>query len=310
MWNGTWEIKRTRPVDLTYGRALPAFIHNGSYYLSTVDVYADGAIDCWGFVDRALLDGKLSKGWIATQPPLGAVIGIYSLGRVSVAAAQWCITCQDLAAQVDHTLRQLNPDGVGLIDMEGSATEIRDGCRYAKLGVADKTPYRHDASRHEIVGAQVPIFLKQDNDYVLTRWFVYADQQCELGYGTGLMAVDDVQTMIANGQVTTSVPDGVWISVPGLGRFQTAKGSWSIEPDERVREVQDLGAIASGQKGSIQRCMDAHQAYDQNPNKTNRAELQLAYESVPQHLRIYCGDMDTRDLLIRQILYGENPEDY
>ena len=28
-----WRIVRTRPAPRTYGKALPAFIHNGSYFL-------------------------------------------------------------------------------------------------------------------------------------------------------------------------------------------------------------------------------------------------------------------------------------
>jgi hypothetical protein len=61
-----WNVVRTKPRGKTYGRALPAFIHNDQYHLATVDAYADGAIDCWGFVDRALFERKVSTGCVVT----------------------------------------------------------------------------------------------------------------------------------------------------------------------------------------------------------------------------------------------------
>jgi hypothetical protein len=34
--------------------------------------------------------------------------------------------------------------------------------------------------------------------------------------------------------------------------------------------------------------------------------LRRSYEAVPEHLRMYCGDMDTKDIPIRMILYGKD----
>src|SRR5262245_58553150 len=66
-----WRIVRTRPQPRTYGKAIPAFIHNFSYHLVTVDVYADGAINCWGFVDLPLFRGKLAQGWVVPRAEVG-----------------------------------------------------------------------------------------------------------------------------------------------------------------------------------------------------------------------------------------------
>src|SRR5438128_4820264 len=91
-----WDIVRTRPVKRTYGRALPAFIRNGNHYLATVDVYADGSVNCWGFVDLALFRQKLATRWVVTQPPVGACISIHNLGDATVADADWLLSPEGL----------------------------------------------------------------------------------------------------------------------------------------------------------------------------------------------------------------------
>jgi hypothetical protein len=45
-------------------------------------------------------------------------------------------------------------------------------------------------------------------------------------------------------------------------------------------------------------------AYNDNPGQEQRERLRLAYEAVPEHLRMYCGDMDSKDGPIRRILDG------
>ena len=35
------------------------------------------------------------------------------------------------------------------------------------------------------------------------------------------------------------------------------------------------------------------------------AALRAAYEAVPEHHRMYVGDMDTKDVAVRMIIYGE-----
>jgi hypothetical protein len=92
----------------------------------------------------------------------------------------------------------------------------------------------------------------------------------------------------------------------GLGRFQTAGGFWYIDPKERVREAYGLLEELNGGPGAIRRCIDAHEAYEAEPSEERRALLRAAYEAVPEHLRRYCGDMDSKDWPIRHILYGDD----
>ncbi len=287
-----WRIVRTRPPPRTCGKALPAFIHNGSYFLATVDVYADGAINCWGFVDLPLFRDKLARGWVVPRAEVGGTLRIHNLGQARVAAAEWDLTPADIEGQVMDALRELNPTMEGLLDMQGTDTEVRNGLRYAKMGLGDEKPYRICLAGDETLGAELPVLEVGANGYRLRRWFIYADGQSQLGYASELLPLEAVARMFEEGRLTLSVPAGSWVTLEGLGRFQACEGFWFIKPAERIREATGLLDELNGGPGAIRSCIDAHRAYQADPGQERRAALRRAYEAVPEHLRLYCGDMD------------------
>ena len=304
-----WRVVRTRQLPRTYGKAVPAFIHNGTYFYSPVEVYADGAINCWGFVDRPLFRGKLAEGWVVPRAAVGGTLGIHNLGQARVRAAEWDLTPADLERQVEDALRDVNPTLDGLLDMHGTDTEVRDGMRYAKLGLSDGRPYRVTLAGDEVPGAELPVFEAVADGYRLRPWLVYADGLSQLGYATELLPLESVAQMLTEGRLTLSVPDGAWVVLDGLGRFRAGTGHWYIEPGERVREASDLVGQLGGGPGAIRRCGEAHHAYEADPSDGRREALRAAYAAVPEHLRMFCGDMDSKDGPIRRILFGPGNDD-
>ena len=307
-----WDILRTKPRGRCRGRAVPTFIHNGSFFLSTVDVSADGAIDCWGFVDRALFREKVANGWVDPRPPAGCDVSIHSLGGGELVEGRWAWSRDDVLAHADAVVRRLNPALRDLVDMHGSATELRNGLRYAKLGLANERPYRFEASGAEVPGGEVPVLVRDPDDrdaYRLTRWFVYADGLVQLGYGTPLLPARAVGESLEAGAWQTSAPDGSWIDVEGLGRARLREGFWHVDARERVRECLDLIRAAAGEPGAVERCRTAFAQYESDPTPARRETLRAAYEAVPEHLRLYCGDMDSKDWPIRRVLYPNDLQD-
>ena len=49
----------------------------------------------------------------------------------------------------------------------------------------------------------------------------------------------------------------------------------------------------------------AYERYMAEPSSKAMVAFRQKYEAVPEHLRLYCGDMDTKDIPIRMILYGK-----
>jgi uncharacterized protein (TIGR02996 family) len=305
-----WRIVRMGTPPKVYGKAIPAFIHNGDYFLSTVDTYADGAINCWGFVDLPLFRGKLAQGWVVPRAEMGGTLSIHNLGQARVAAAQWDLTTDDLERNVKDTLREFNPAMEGLLDMQGTDTEIRNGVRYAKgAGLGGAKPYRITLAGEEVAGAELPVLEVVADGYRLRRWLIYADGLTQLGYANELTSPELVARMFEEGRLTLSVPAEAWVTLDGLGRFQAGEGFWFIEPGERLREASDLLEQLRGGSGAIRRCIEAHRAYRSGPNRERREALREAYEAVPRHLRRFCGDMDSKDGPIRRVLAGSQDEE-
>ena len=304
-----WRIVRTGPPRI-YGKAIPAFIHNGSYYLSTVDVYSDGAIYCWGFVDSALFRGKLAQGWVVPQAEVGGTVHIHNLGCARVVETQWDFTPNDIERKVTDIMRELNPSLEGLLDMQGTDIEVRDGIRHGKgAGWGPAKPYRISLEGEEIAGEELPVLEVVADGYRLCHWLIYADGLSQLGYANELLPLETVARMFEEGQLTLDVPAGSWVTLDGLGRFQAGEGGWLVKPGERVREASGLLKELNGGPDARYTCIVALRAYKSDPSMERREDLRRAYEAVPEHLRRYCGDMDSKDGPIRRVISGAEDED-
>lgn len=301
-----WPILRTKPIGPHLGFAIPIFIRNMQYHLTTVDAYSDGAIDVWGFVDRQLFEGKLRSGWIWPQPPEGCIISVFNLGCCICRDGKWERNAADIRDAVHRAIRINNPQMAGLLDMRGSDTELRGKVRYAKLSLADDHPVRQSAGGSNVVGREVPVFLNAGGRCILTHVFIFADGTARIGAGGELTTLDAIYNGFTTGLLTTSVPDGSIVHVEGLGSFNSSKGSWLIKPTERVKEIQDLAAELGGKADAVHRCREAMQKYEADASEANKQLLRETYEAVPEHLRVYCGDMDSKDWQIRRILYGDD----
>ena len=171
------------------------------------------------------------------MPPVGSTIGIYNLGQAHVAATDWSLTPTRFHDIIEATLQELNPSLTDLIEMHGDATEGRGKVRYTMLGSADDKPFRRSPDGSEVLGHALPVFVRQSDAWLLTQWFIFADGLAQLGCEGDLLPLDDAARMIIEGEVTTRVPDGSWITMDHLGRFQSKKGRWEISLVERIREA-------------------------------------------------------------------------
>jgi uncharacterized protein (TIGR02996 family) len=303
-----WRIIRNGPPRV-HGKAIPVFIHNFSYHLSTVDVYPDGAIYCWGYVDLPLFRGKLAEGWVVPRAEVGDAVSIHNLGQARVRAAEWERTPDDIEREVIAAIQEFNPAMQGLLDMQGTDVEVHDGVRQCKgSDLGQGKLYRISVDGDEVLGDELPVLEAVGDGFRLRRWLIYADGLSQLDYANELVPLEAVARMFEEGRLTLSVPAGAWVTLDGLGRFQAGDGWWVIKPAERVREAADLVDLLNGGKGSRVTCFEAHEAYQADPSEERREALRAAYEAVPEHLRMFCGDQDTKDWPIRQILYGsESP---
>ncbi len=274
------------------------------YHLTALEAYSDGAIDIWGFLDIDLFRKKLQTGWVWPNPPDGECISVHNLGGWTSCDGQWTETIDSMHSKVIGAIQELNPQKHNLLNMEGSDTELRGKVRYAKLGLSDHQPCRRTDDEALVIGREVPVFEVGDGKFTLTRLVIFSDSLCRVGYHGSLQHLDVVVEMFSDGRLATSAPDGCRIIIEGLGSSVCNKGSWYVQPSERVREIQALLNELNGANDSVKECMIRKRAYKEEPTEANRQALRSAYLAVPEHRRLYCGDMDSKDTEIQNILSG------
>lgn len=99
-----------REVDgrIIRGTALQAIIHTkGSYDVTTIMVYEDGMIDCWGLVDLDGFRQKVREGRIVTSIPNGARVGLGPDMYLTATDVHSFPGPEDLIGQVEDELREL-----------------------------------------------------------------------------------------------------------------------------------------------------------------------------------------------------------
>ena len=84
------------------------FIKNGNaYFLTDLEIYADGMIDCWGLVNFATFQQKVKSGWVATTFAQGARASVHHLVSWQFDQPMPWLSPQDLIAEVGDEIERL-----------------------------------------------------------------------------------------------------------------------------------------------------------------------------------------------------------
>ena len=303
----SWPIVRTKPNGKKYGRAIQLFINNMQCHLTTINVFSDGAVDCWGFVDLNLFRQKLRLRWVVPGPAKAdQCISVFHFGMTGCRNAEWLQNSDSIISEVESIVSALNPERKDLVDMQGSDVETRGKIRYAKMGLPDKKPYRIAESGEELFGSSFSILRVLPNAFELTNLFLFSDGLVKVGWESELSPLDKLKELYGRKEIANSAPAGSRINLPGLGSFEATSDFGGLSENDRINELYDELNKMQGKPSVVTLCARAYKEYEQSPSNDKKELLRQAYERVPKHLRCYCGDMDTRDTAIRTVLYGEN----
>jgi hypothetical protein len=92
--------------EIIRGIGLSAFIHNGYYYETIIGVFEDGTIDCWGLVNFEEFKNKVSRGWVVTEVPKGAMIDCHHL-YYGNSTLEFYIEIDEFVKEVEDTIDRL-----------------------------------------------------------------------------------------------------------------------------------------------------------------------------------------------------------
>jgi len=119
-----------------------------------------------------------------------------------------------------------------------------------------------------------------------------------------LLDLNSLEELIKKGIVCSTPPLEAKVIIENLGEFTIAEEGYSNDIEEIFAELEDDYRKLNGEKTLNELCLEVFETYKANPSDELKEVLKEAYERVPEHLRMYLGDMDTKDGEIIDIIYG------
>lgn len=299
-------VYRTQTI---HGVKTPGIIQNGGYHYTNFDIYEDGRVNDWNFEDFEHFIDDVKQKWVVTNIPDGEEISCFHLGAWKISDGQWYFTPDTYIEYIKSLVLELNPTWSNIYTFQERKV---DGVTVGESGSG--TLYKVDTVNvdkyfpKKVLGDcdNHSVFYIIDGVYYLTRLMLFKDKTIVI-HGAReekVLDFDGLKHLIEEGIVCSTPPLGARVIVEYLGEFTIVEESYSNDIKEIFAELEDDYRKMIGEKTFHQICLDALEAYKSNPSDDLKEELKVAYERVPEHLRMYLGDMDTKDGEIIDIIYG------
>ena len=277
------------------GLLTPAVIHNGNYFLDNMAVYEDGVINCWHRSDLWQFREDLSRGWVVPGVPKGAVLSVFQLGSFPVLETRWLYGPEEYYRYIQSLVRKLNPEMTNLYRTTRRETDLWESRRVCRVAKPTAFHLTRELGYSTADGRDKFLFRRTEAGVELTTLFLYEDQTLRLGEEELLRTPAEIDDMLVSGELATAPRPEEWVAIPGLGQVQLGASEYTVEREEKRKEIAEALRELSGEPTARDRCVAAYHAYLEEPTDWARERLRKAYEAVPAHERIYLGDMDTRD---------------
>ena len=88
-------------------------------------------------------------------------------------------------------------------------------------------------------------------------------------------------------------------------RIEIEKINYFVEKSQKFKEIEDMMKKVCEEETTLELCKEAYFEYLTDPCDYTKEKLRKAYEAVPEHERMYLGDMDSKDWDYRRILYSD-----
>lgn len=302
-------ITRTQVID---GIVTPAIIRNGNYYFINLQVYRDGLVNCWEMVDLDLFRQKLATRWVVPAIPDGQTLSIFSLGAWEIGKGNWLHSKESYYDYICSLVRHLNPRLENLYNCHGSTTEKKGNVNVSIFPLIQATPYREldpEATfPKRISGESFSIFYKDEKGcYYLAALSLFTDGGVAINHTPEPVRINlpQVRELAAQGRILTDMPLQTPVTILGLGAFQFQKKHNCVAVEDKLLELEEAFRKLNGGPGAVEQCRSIFEQYLKTPTLALKQVLKAAYENIPSHQRIYVGDMDTKDIPVRMVLYGE-----
>lgn len=110
--------------------------------------------------------------------------------------------------------------------------------------------------------------------------------------------------LFSNKKFLTSFAKPTWVTIPVLGKVLLEnKWDWQTDIKDKRTELKDMHKTLNKEKTAFDLCIQYYHQYLEWPSEYLRGKIKEYYEQIPEHERMYLGDMDTRDSDYQRIIY-------
>ena len=285
------------------GKYFPGIINNVNYFFTTVALYEDGVINCWEKVKFHNIKNVIDKGWLCCEAPNGKNISIFQVGNYTIKSAKWKYNKETYYKTIIDNLKELNPkiENINKITREIPEED------YKKEILFLSKPFRleHKINFHQwFNGDNTFIFYNLGGQLYLTTLTAYEDKTFEIGLlEEKYFSLEEIKEMFEKNILTTEVKDRFFIK--NFAEIEIEKINYFVEKSQKFKEIEDMMKKVCEEETTLELCREAYFEYLADPCDYTKEKLRKAYEAVPEHERMYLGDMDSKDWDYRRILYSD-----
>lgn len=297
------KIRRTKVVE---GTTIPGIINNGGHYFYIhVDVYEDGMVNCWELVDLNGLREKLKSGWLTPSMPTGETLSVHGLGNYTVQAATWNYEVDGYYNAVEHKVRALNPTFENIYQVTTAQKQLRESRKVIDSPSAVPFLVERELFYQTIDGSVFSIFMKVEQQHYLVPMAVYKNGEvvCYVPGRDIHFRIEEISDWFTEQTFCTELSEPTSVILPELGEVTLSDGGYAAALEDKRDELIDSHKKLNGVKTSFEECREAYYQYLEDPREYYRQALKEKYERVPEHERMYLGDMDSKDWDYQRIIY-------
>jgi hypothetical protein len=299
------KINREKKIE---GTKIPGIIYNCHYYYADIEVYEDGMVNCWELVDLDGLKEKLNSNWLVPYIPEKGQLSIFGLGYYCVKKAKWSFNKNSYYKYIKKTIKCLNPNFKNIYKISKEEKELLSIRRVKYSPTPSEFYVKNELGYQTVEGKGFNIFFKNSEKNYLTNLVVYKNGKitCFCGENSYDFHIDTIEKNFNDGTFFTSfeIPTSVSLGALGLVTFNEVISSIDIK--EKYKELLGNYEKMNDNETAFDKCRNVYFEYLQDPSEELRRELKRLYEMIPEHQRVYLGNMDTRDTDYRRIIYSPN----
>ena len=285
------------------GKYFPGIINNANYFFTTVALYEDGVINCWEKVEFHNIKNVIDKDWLCCEAPNGENISIFQVGDYTIKSAKWKYNKETYYKTIIDNLKELNPkiESINKITREVSKED------YKKEMLVTSNPFKMEYKKNFYQwfdGDNTFIFYNLGGQLYLTTLTAYEDKTFEIGLlEEKYFSLEEIKEMFEKNILTTEVKDKFFIK--DFAEIEIEKINYFVEKSQKFKEIEDMIKKVCEEETTLELCREAYFEYLADPCDYTKEKLRKAYEAVPEHERIYLGDMDSKDWDYQRILYSD-----